>query len=1057
MRKPRKTLAALLALALTFSLQTPFSAYAEGEGGTGADPGAYKVTYTYSGNLPSSVMATLPKDETEYENGTVVTAKSPSSSKVTDNDTVYTFGGWDEKSKTINGSDINFTGSWSSEDVLYKIEGKATMYPYKGSPSSGSPLANETITLTLASDKASVTTGSDGTFSYTITDKAQVKADGNYAWSIAANDKHYAATGTAKGGDSEGGSVSNSLAVQERYKASDADFEYVESDLLKKIGSIVWVKTAGTYSIKASGGKKLSNELDGPAADSLDVTVDSKGNVSPFYVYDGENCSQVVVDRIINIDRGAPVINTVSTEAANDNTYVKSHGIYGKTKAELILTADIEEDTFISDAYLVRTKDGESVKFDEAKVKKEADGTYSVTIPLPNDQTILDAELVKLVVKDIFGNTSNEALIRTEEGEDGSKVTLEQIAPKISKSESGKKSSYGWYSEMPKFEASASDNLSGLASLKITGEGSEIAKEEYENKVWEEKKVSGSASIGEESDDGTYTYTVEAKDNSGNTATEDFKVKIDLVKPQIKAEGAESGEHYSSSPKISITEDEKYYFAEGNRIYVNVCCDGKTTFDKTFGKVNKASIPTSAFDKDGEYSVTIFAKDAADNESETISYKFIKDATAPVIVLSGVKNGKFYNKKQTVTAKVTERNYKTNKVSITAVKKLGGDRKNMGFPWANKAEVSTSSKAFGETGTYTITANAEDKAGNKAKQKTVSFTVDTKPPVIKISGVKNGGVYTYGQSVSPKVEVTDDYLDTKSISYTKGGNAVKNVSFEQVKENDGLYTLTVTATDKAGNTSREQVSFTVNRFGSYFIYNDAIKALSGKAVQNVDDDLVITEKNVSKVIDSDAKIFLDGKAIGAKGKTKADESGPEKTYRHVFAAENFETEGIYEINVASEDEAGNKMESREENGPVKFYVDRTKPTVTVSGIDPKGNKAEKITATISATDLLAGVSEVKAYIDGEEVGIAASEENDGTYTFEIGKGLRQKIRITATDRAGNTEEITSVASVSPNAASLFLNRFGIAIGVIVAAVAGLLIFLLAKRRREEDEEEDSAE
>lgn len=938
-------------------------------------------------------------------------------------------------------------------EVTYQLTGTVYQYAFSATESSGSPKSGVDVVITLESGTTTVTSGSDGSFTYTFEDESLRTDGGKYDYTIAKNDDHYAVSGTIEEGTSEE-PVDNKLYIRERYDPKRADYEFSESDKVKKIGSNTWVNGAGTYTIEGVSGKQLAKILDGSPSGSIDVSVSDSGVLESFFVFVGGWCSKILIGQTVNVDHGAPAISSVSTEAANGNTYVREHGVYGKEKAELILITDISEESQIKEAYLFSTVGEETRRYDAAAVSG-SNGKYSVTIPLPDEETIMDAQLVKFVATDIFGNKSDETLIAGTE--DGSSVTLEQIAPVIEKSEAGKKSSYGWYSEMPTLTAKATDDLSGLASLKIAGEGNTIAEETYSSKVKEQKTVSGAASYTGESSDGSYTYKVEATDNSGNTGADTFKVKIDLTKPSVEASGVKSGEHYKSNPSIKIEEDENYYTEAGNRIFVNVERDGKTVYDNTFTKTKSASVPASTFDKDGNYKVTIYAKDAADNESNKLTYTFVKDATAPKVTISGVKNGNFYNKKQTVTVSVTEHNYSTDNVTINAVKKLGNSTKNMGFPWKNKGVESESSKTFGETGTYTITATAVDKAGNQGGPKKVSFTIDTKPPEITITGVKDGGVYTYGQGLSPNATVNDDYLASKSISFTKGGQPVSDPSFSQIKENDGVYTMTVSASDKAGNTARKQITFVVNRFGSWFEYNDAIKGLQGKAVQNVTSDLVITERNVSRVTDSKVMLYRDGKSETG-GTTAANEGSAEKVYTHTYTRNLFEEEGAYEINVISKDEVGNEMESREENGKVFFYVDRTQPGITVDGIDPKGIKSDKAVLNVKVSDLLSGVDSVNATVDGQPVHLGDTD-NDGEWTLTLGEGLRQSVRIVSKDNAGNKAVYEDTVSVSANAFKLWFDRIGKFLlgGLVLLGLLGGLFFIIAKRRRDDDDEEEEGE
>lgn len=931
-------------------------------------------------------------------------------------------------------------------EAVYQLTGTVYQYGFSSSESSGSAKGGVEVDLSTEEGIKTVTTDSSGKFEYTLADSER-SSDGSYGWYIESDDEHYKGSGNLEEGTEES-PATNKLYIRERYSPSSSDYKFTESDSVKTVGGTTWVKSAGTYAIEPTSGKSLSKVLDGTSANSISITVSGTGILENFYVYISGLCSKVLSGQAVKIDSGAPVINSVVTEPANSNTYVKEHGIYGREKAEIVVSADIDEDTSIKEAYLISTVGEETRRYDAVKTT-ETGGSFNVTIGLPDEETIMDAQLVKLVVVDLFGNKANEVLIA--QTEDGSKVTLEQIAPKLEKGIKGSPSEYGWYNDMPTLSATAADTLSGLASLRIYGHNHVIATEDYEEKTTDDHTVSGPVAFDEFTSDGAYIYTAEATDNAGNVQTEEYKVNIDTVAPVVSAEGVKNGEFYKDNPSIKISEDEMYYSAKGNRIFVEITRDGKSVSNSTYEQRNEVNIPQSSFNTDGVYTVTISAKDAADNASNTITYSFTKDATAPVISISGVKEGKFYNKRQTVSVTVKEHNYSSNNVSVSAIKKLGGT-KNMGFPWKNKAETTTNSKTYSETGTYTITANANDKAGNSAKTKKVSFTIDTKAPVITITGVKDGGVYTYGQGLNPGAKVEDDYLASKSISFTKGGEPISNPSWTQIKENDGLYTMTVHAQDKAGNTATKTISFTVNRFGSYFEYNDAIKALMGHAVQNVDKDLVVTEKNVSKVISSDAVIYKDGKEAATKGKTEANEGSAEKVYRHIFDASNFTEEGAYEINVSSKDEAGNEMESKTENGAVKFYVDRTEPNLSLSGIDPKGNQAESIDVKVITSDTLTGISDVTATVDGEQVMVRKNEETEELY-ITLDEGLRQEVKVSSTDGAGNTAEITETASVSASAFKLFMNRFGILIGAVLAAILAGLIFFIAKRRKNDDEED----
>lgn len=73
----------------------------------------YYVTYVYADVTNVDVWATIPEDETAYASGVSVTAEMPSSTQVVTSEGTWTFVGWDESSKVIEGADIVFTGTWT--------------------------------------------------------------------------------------------------------------------------------------------------------------------------------------------------------------------------------------------------------------------------------------------------------------------------------------------------------------------------------------------------------------------------------------------------------------------------------------------------------------------------------------------------------------------------------------------------------------------------------------------------------------------------------------------------------------------------------------------------------------------------------------------------------------------------------------------------------------------------------------------------------------------------------------------------------------------------------
>jgi len=93
---------------------------------------------------------------------------------------------------------------------------------------------------------------------------------------------------------------------------------------------------------------------------------------------------------------------------------------------------------------------------------------------------------------------------------------------------------------------------------------------------------------------------------------------------------------------------------------------------------------------------------------------------------------------------------------------------------------------------------AIDAAGNKASA-TVSVDVDQVKPAPKVVGVDKA-IYTLGSQPSPTCSAADEHSGVASCTVsTTGGNA----------NGVGEYTVTATATDKAGNTATDTVKYRV--------------------------------------------------------------------------------------------------------------------------------------------------------------------------------------------------------------------------------------------------------
>lgn len=818
-----------------------------------------------------------------------------------------------------------------------------------------------------------------------------------------------------------------------------------------------------TYKITAADGYSLALSESEAGTDEIDVTVSPDGTMTPFHVIENSTgtYSAAVEDYLI-LDDAAPSVGTIAVESGKPKLNFKKHGMYGKTKAALYITVDVTDTASgVKELRLIGTDKNAKKTVYKAASSTEDQGVYKVTFAIDSEKKLLQQTLT-LEAEDNVGNISAEkVLMKTK---DESVLTLEAAAPYMSviKMLDAKVNSYGWINKLPTFSFTTQDSDAGIEAISVEFlNGPQLYSKQYDTKETDKKTVK--FSLTEEhlnataTSNGVYTIRAKVRDNSGNESVKKYSVRIDLTKPSVAINGGTNGAYYKSVPSISVAEDENYPAVNGNKVTIKVTRDGEVAYSKTFNKENSISIPTAVFGVDGNYVITASAVDAAGNKSNTATRHFIKDSTAPSVSLSGPNGGNFYNKAQRVTISVAERHYKTNSVHVSVTRTLNGKTVNVAFPWSDTGRTSTASKVFSETGTYRVSVYAVDKAGNRSATKTSAFSIDTIAPTVTISNITSK-IYTYDDLVAPNVAWSDDYIATKSVTLTRAGenwynnlakgvsaNSVRFSDFEKLKANDGLYLLTATVTDRAGNTTTKRVDFTVNRFGSAFIYDDAVKSLNGTAVQNVANDLVVREHNVSKLKKTKNEVRLDGAEVDAN--TKTENAGERNGYRitnHTFNADSFNKEGVYEINVLSDDLAGNHMESKDETGKIRFIVDRTEPTISTTGIEEDVIKASGVDVQLSVSDNLTK-TETTVLVNGNAVTVS----KDGI--FKMKEGMDQTVSIVSVDAAGNEAALEKTVSITSSGAKAFFKMHGkrLAIGVIALAVCVGIVLVLRRKKEQE--------
>lgn len=591
------------------------------------------------------------------------------------------------------------------------------------------------------------------------------------------------------------------------------------------------------------------------------------------------------------------------------------------------------------------------------------------------------------------------------------------------------------------------------------------------------------------------TIKVRAVDYAGNFSEAEKDIKIDITKPEVQItydlNNPSNGRYYNATRTATVSVKERNFDPDAVDFTITNT-DGTMpaisgwNISPAAGETDEAvNTCTVTFAADGDYTITMNCTDRANNRSEyTQVDEFTIDQTAPTISVAydnnSAANGTYYDKPRTATITVNEHNFNGSEVQAAILASL--QSQGISTPgvngWSTSGDSHTATINFAADGDYSFTINYTDLAGNPATAYTQDkFTVDQTKPEIEIFDIKdksaNNGV------VAPGVKYSDVNYDASAVKLTiKGpkhsertvsgtrssipnGESIKMADFEHKESVDDVYTLTAQVTDMAGNTDEKSVMFSVNRFGSNFIFGDATKAFLNQYYCNQEQDLIVTEINVDTLVHNGISYGLDGELVNLeKGKDyTVKESGNEaswKSYQYTMKASNFEREGLYNITIDSKDRANNEVNNKVKESDIEFVIDKTKPTVVITGVENDGQyRTNSRDITITVADNVA-MDSLKVDVDGKEntsKSYNAKEilKQKGEIPFSLTDSSNwQEIRALATDAAGNTAETSEIrVLITANLLVQFYRNTPLVVGssVGLAALVAVLVILISRKKK----------
>ena len=567
------------------------------------------------------------------------------------------------------------------------------------------------------------------------------------------------------------------------------------------------------------------------------------------------------------------------------------------------------------------------------------------------------------------------------------------------------------------------------------------------------------------------TVTVTAKDHSGNESTISRNIKIDTRRPQIvisyDRSDARNGYYYNKEKTVSVTVRERNF--DPSRVRWNISAAGAPSpeiseWTRTGGEGDDAAYTASiVLSADASYLIDLSVTDAAGNRGQAeSSERLVIDRTSPEVKItfdtSAPSGSRFYNKERTARITVTDDNFREDLLSrrISAMLEGRGITAPAISRWEHNGSEHTAVVIFTDDGEYSIRAEASDLAGNTSRTAVSDmFIIDTTPPQIKVSGIRDKAAYR--DSIYPvftatdihflqgsvKVEVKGSVNGTVQIpgtrSVVQGGEVYTMEDIPKEKGNDDVYTIKVTASDQAGNLAQETLTISINRFGSSYQTDEQSAAFIEKYYHMEGENIVVYETNLDEIRGHSVILSHNGSLKTLEEGTdykveKLQGEGSWKRLKYTIFGSCFEEEGLYEVRISTEDAAGNLQDNTTKSLGIKFVVDRTKPVITVSGLEDKGvyNEVSHVFKVACSDDTAFDRCEV--YVDGELV----EAVREGEYEIQQ-KESWQNVNVVSYDRAGNEASVSFRVYVNTNKTAAFFEKNRL---IIIGAPFLLLLILL---------------
>ncbi|EAW1320584.1 Ig-like domain repeat protein, partial [Salmonella enterica subsp. diarizonae] len=513
--------------------------------------------------------------------------------------------------------------------------------------------------------------------------------------------------------------------------------------------------------------------------------------------------------------------------------------------------------------------------------------------------------------------------------------------------------------------------------------------------------------------DGNYTLTVKVTDEAGNTRqSAPLSVKVDT---QVTIDGIVLVND-SGITSDNITNEVHPHFRVTVPEDVNVVrlsIDGGTTW------INATPSSTGIWDytwpdavPEGKHTLVVEAIDIAGNKAtQALGFTIDTTLSVPTITLdtandSGVAGDNITNEKM---PGFTINGIDTDAIRVAVQVTHNGTNQEVELTQIGGQWHFTPASNWVD-GNYTLTVKVEDRAGNVSQSAPLAVTIDTQTEINNIVLVNDTGMPddNLTNALRPEFWVTvPEDVNAVRLSIDGGKTWVdaKKTSagiwdYSWTTDiTEGVHTLTVEATDIAGNTATRTLNFTVDTTLSVPTITLDTANDSGVAGDNITNEK--TPGFTINGIDTDAsRVVVTVTHDGKSEEVALTKNGGGWT----FTPDSAWTDGRYTLTVTVEDDAGNIRHS----APLAVTIDTQTEINNIVLVNDTGVPDDNLTNALRPEfriEVPEDVNAVRLSIDGGKTWVDANKTSAGVWdynwTTDITDGVHT-LTVKVTDVAGNT-------------------------------------------------------